>query len=52
MKQVWQGDSGYLSLGNLMGDDPLFIGKEMGSKGISNDAFLREFVWDCIMKKV
>ena len=50
--EVLQGVLGSLSLGKWTGDDTLFLGKQMGSKGRVNDAFWREFVWVCIMKKV
>ena len=50
--RFWQGILGSLSLGKWMGDDPLFIGKQMGSEGRANDVFWREFMWVCTMKKV
>ena len=52
VKQVWQGDSGYLSLGNWMGDDPLFIGNQMECPSVWNDEFWREIVWSSKQEKV
>ena len=52
VKQVWQGDSGYLSLGNWMGNDPIFIGNQMEFSSVWNDANWREIVWTWCTSKV
>ena len=52
VKQVWQGDSDYLSLRNWMGDDPLFIGNQMECSSVWNDEVWREIVWTWCTRKV
>ena len=46
------GDSGYLSLGICMVDDPLFIGDQMECSSVWNDEVWREIVWTWCTSKV